>query len=109
MCITSDLPCTVLATSLSVPPLVTAAAVLLARTDAACWCCIQPCSMFNFVLQIGYKVAAGEYWRLLTAAFVHGGLLHAGVSHASSPLATWGIIIIIMLHCTLTWGTSHKS
>jgi membrane associated rhomboid family serine protease len=30
-------------------------------------------------LQVGYKIAAGEYWRLLTAAFVHGNVLHVGV------------------------------
>jgi hypothetical protein len=29
--------------------------------------------------QVGYKIAAGEYWRLLTAAFVHGNVLHVGV------------------------------
>lgn len=59
-----------------VQPTNASAAMLLQCNSAwelrATACCAAP--------QIGYKVAAGEYWRLLTAAFVHANVLHVGVS-----------------------------
>lgn len=36
-------------------------------------------------VQSGPLVADGEYWRLLTAAFLHGNIVHCGVR-----LLGWG-------------------
>jgi membrane associated rhomboid family serine protease len=37
--------------------------------------------------QVSYKIAAGEYWRLLTPIFVHGNLLHVLVN----TFAVWNL------------------
>jgi membrane associated rhomboid family serine protease len=38
-------------------------------------------------VQVGSAVADGEYWRLLTAAFLHGNILHCGVSGRQTAAA----------------------
>jgi membrane associated rhomboid family serine protease len=37
-------------------------------------------SIYQLGAMQGYSVAAGEYWRLLTAAFLHGGLIHLALN-----------------------------
>jgi membrane associated rhomboid family serine protease len=37
-------------------------------------------SVYQLGAMQGYSVAVGEYWRLLTAAFLHGGLIHLALN-----------------------------
>lgn len=37
-------------------------------------------SIYQLGAMQGYSVATGEYWRLLTAAFLHGGLIHLALN-----------------------------
>lgn len=37
-------------------------------------------SVYQLGAMQGYGVATGEYWRLLTAAFLHGGLIHLALN-----------------------------
>jgi hypothetical protein len=56
-------------------------------------CCLLCCCSH----QVGFKVAAGEYWRLLTAAFVHGNVLHVGVSDG---LGSHSNKLLVLAPCT---------
>jgi membrane associated rhomboid family serine protease len=37
-------------------------------------------SVYSMGAMQGYSVATGEYWRMLTSAFLHAGLLHLGMN-----------------------------
>jgi len=37
-------------------------------------------SVYQLGAMQGYSVATGEYWRMLTAAFLHGGLIHLALN-----------------------------
>lgn len=54
------------------------------------------------IMQVGYKVAAGEYWRLITAAFVHGNVIHVGVRPAAGrPVLLLCSCVLPLLHALL--------
>lgn len=59
-------------------------------------------------LQVGYKVAQGEYWRLLSAAFVHFNVLHAGVRQSPWAATTMSCLLVWHLLPLAAASTSSR-
>jgi membrane associated rhomboid family serine protease len=61
---------------------------------------------------VGADVQAGEWWRLLSATFVHGGLLHIGLNMFTLWGAgafveqTWGRWRLLVIYLISGWGGS---